>query len=132
MDDNENENQPPQEELKFVGFMDVIQLHYVIKPDGYFEVHCHGLENYKHMNFAVETPQLFLMSAGRLITSLGDAVINKNDKFKANETCQWGEWGDFLLRKDKDVGGDPVLMIIPLTQVNDCEGCDNKKKCKGD
>ena len=103
----------------------VIELHAVI-PDSelaLLDVHSHGLEKYGHQNFQVFAPPLYYHSAGNLLNSLADAVINKGEKFKAKENCEWGEWGRFTLEDEKDEEtGEVLLRIIPV--MPDCACCE--------
>lgn len=100
------------------------RIHAVIPDNGpaLLDVHQHGLEKYGHQNFQVYAPPIYYHSAGRLLNSLADAVINKKEKFKAGENCEWDEWGRFTLEDEKDEEtGEILLRIIPV--MPDCECC---------
>lgn len=88
--------------------------------DDRLDFHTHGLDKYDHPEFQVIAPSLFSHSAGRLLNSLADAVINKGEKFRDGESCNWEEWGDFFL-EERESPDEVVLTIVSI--VPECECC---------
>lgn len=102
---------------------EIITVHAVIDEKmALLDVHCHGLEKYNHPNFAVFAPSIFIGSATKLLNSLADAVINKGKLFRAEETCDWDEWGKFTLTYGEDAGDLSVLRIVPIKPEGDAYG----------
>jgi len=93
-----------------------IVIHGVIGDGVLMDLHTHGLDKYNHPEFQVFAPSIYRVSAVRLLNSLAEAIINKDEKFKANENCEWGEWGIFTFTEYEK----GILSIIPILPECDC------------